>query len=97
MQALRETSVPEKAMYLPPADPEYAKTDVALCQRMTNIVPVAFDAKAGLEALLECSSHSTAVKSAPGPTIHDYHEAYRRVRDELMCRLAPRWLRTDGQ
>lgn len=85
MQALKETSVPEQAIYRPPADPQYCKTDAALCKRVTGADPLLLEgAKDRLSTLLDIAGDGRSDPLAPGPTIREYNEAYLTVRLHLL-------------
>lgn len=85
VQALRETSVPEGALYRAPADPEYCFADANLCKKLTGADPLLLEgAKDRFAALQDCIGDGSSDPLAPGPTIRDYHEAYRVV-CPLLC------------
>lgn len=80
VQALQRTNVPELPIYQAPADPRYSEADVTLCHKITGKKPVAVPTgKDRTAAFLECFSSTTRPESAPGPTVHEYHEAYKQV------------------
>ena len=85
LQALKETSVPEQAIYRPPADPRYCKRDDELCKLLTGAEPVRLeDGRDRLAALLDCAGDASSAPLSPGPTIQDYHSAYTSVRSFIL-------------
>lgn len=80
VQALQRTSVPDIPIYQPPADPRYSDADAALCQKITGKKPVAVPGgRDRTSAFLECFACTTLPESAPGPTVQEYHDAYKQA------------------
>lgn len=80
VQALQRTNVPELPIFQSPADTSYHEADAALCQRITGKKGVAIAAgKDRTAAFLECFSSTPRPESAPGPSVQEYHNAYKQV------------------
>ena len=89
LQALKETAIPEQAIYRAPADPGYCKIDCELCKQLTGADPVQLgDAKDRFTALPECIGDGSTAPLAPGPTIQDYNSAYTSVRVQILSAAA---------
>eukprot|EP00892_Ulva_mutabilis_P012045 jgi/Ulvmu1/9212/UM005_0312.1 len=82
-QALQRTNVPDCPIHQAPADPRYGEADAALCHKITGKKPVTVPGgRDRTAAVLECFSSTARPESAPGPTVQEYHDAYKQGRTD---------------